>query len=59
MDHIRLNLGNIVIITGVSLLGGAAVLAGFHYLSNKDIPVFSGLARGSNDFLASATTAGK
>lgn len=51
MDHIRPNVGNVIFImavAGVTVVGGAAAI---HYFSRKDVPVFSPIARGANDFI--------
>jgi hypothetical protein len=57
MDHIKLNMGNIVIIGGVSFLTGIAAMAAMHYLSNRHVPAASPAARGFVDFLDATTNA--
>jgi hypothetical protein len=56
-QHIQLNLGNILIIGGVSILVTMATLAATHYFSNRDVPVLSPTARGFVDFYDAATNA--
>lgn len=58
MNHIQLNLGNVVTIVAVSMVGGIAVVGALHFLSRKDVPVLSPVARGSVDF-AHSFSAGK
>lgn len=55
MNHIQLNVGNVVFITAVSLIGIVTVATVVHYASNKQIPVLSRTARGATDFVTSAT----
>lgn len=57
MEHIRLNLGNIVVIGGVSLLTTMAALAATHYLSNRNVPILSPTARGFVDVYDATTNA--
>lgn len=54
-NHIPLNVGNVVVITSVSLLGIITVMAVTHYLSNRNIPVASPTARGLVSFAGAAT----
>ena len=57
MDHVKLNLGNVLFIgltASVFIVGGMAVL---NMLSRKDIPVVSPTARGGVDFLTKTVAA--
>jgi len=56
-QHIHLNLGNIIIIGGVSILVTMATMAATHYLSVRDVPVLSPTARGFVDFYDATTNA--
>lgn len=49
MDHVKLNLGNIVFIGGVAVLATWGTMAVVHHLSNKNVPVLSPTARGVAD----------
>ena len=49
--NIRLSLGNIIIIGGVSGLVLFGTLAAVHALSTKDVPVLSPAARGTADLI--------
>lgn len=55
--RIELNLGNILVIGGVSLLTTMAALAATHYFSNRDVPVLSPTARGFVDVWDATTNA--
>lgn len=55
MNHIQLNVGNVVFITAVSLIGIVTVATVVHYASNKSIPLVSRASRGATDFVQSAT----
>lgn len=48
--HIRLSLGNLIVIGGVAVLAVYALQATTHVLSHKSIPVLSPTARGLVDF---------
>jgi len=54
-DHIQLNLGNILIILGVSIVGTVAVLGVAHVLSRSNVPVLSPAARGTFDAIETIT----
>lgn len=57
MEHVRLNLGNVVFIAAVSATTIVAGIATMNYLSKKDVPLLSPTARGMVDFVGKATAA--
>lgn len=57
MDHVKLNLGNVLFVgftASVFIIGGMAFL---HVLSRKDVPILSPTARGGVDFINKAVAA--
>lgn len=57
MDHVKLNLGNVIFIGAVSATTIIAGLAVMNYLSKRDVPLLSPTARGTADFIGKATAA--
>ena len=55
--HIRLNLGNIGVITLVSVLGLGTVLILIDYFKKQNVPVVSHLAVGGDKFLSGKVAA--
>lgn len=51
MEHVRLNLGNVIIVTTLAVVGVGAVGAGSEYLAQLNIPVVQPIARGIRKFL--------
>lgn len=50
MDHIRLNLGNVLFIGLTASVFIVGTMAAVNALSRKDVPVLSPTARGAVDF---------
>lgn len=60
MEHVKVNLGNVLLVTGLAVVGVGAVGATAEYLGTKhNIPLVSPLARGIRQYLGwSLHTAG-
>jgi hypothetical protein len=55
VEHVKLNVGNVVLIGGISLLTGAAVMGITHVLAHRNVPALSPAARGVQDFVGTVS----